>query len=196
MYSAAATSISSFELQGPAMMAGEYFKSACRSISSILSGSMMRRSSVRNINCDAYTLLSKDTSVSNVFTQSIEYEGISYDDLIKNLLVKDISKHFPFIKNRMHSLSEIQDGWDGDNAKSMSLISLMDMASFFSSVDKLPSEIGVFLGHEGEVIINWESSNNSIVDITFAGGYVCIDSNDEENELMLEEAIKTVADYI
>lgn len=71
------------------------------------------------------------------------------------------------VVERLIELSSFEDGWDNDGAKKMSLDSLTSFLTFAKNYPLDASDLGIFLGFEGEILINWHIKDGSLIDLDF-----------------------------
>lgn len=116
-------------------------------------------------------------------------------EIVKGNTLDSIKNLAPSIYKRLNSLSKVENGWDGEDAKSMSLVSLNNLKLFFSSLRKIPESIGVFLGYDGEIIINWPIGNNKLVDVYFHNDIINVVVDDMEYDFKVNEASSFVERY-
>jgi hypothetical protein len=133
---------------------------------------------------------------TSLLTEKLGLDEYDFQDVIKKSVVISIGKKAPSIFERLNFLSDVKYGWDGDNAKPMSLVSLMELKRFFEKFGDFSKEIGVFLGYDGEIIINWLSEEAGLVDVSFLNGYVSVVSDDDEYERSFEVALDHLKEII
>lgn len=104
------------------------------------------------------------------------HEAIAKELYIESLgLVLD-----PQAATRLRNLAAVEHGWDGSDAEPMALGSLATLQKFFRNAKCFADDIGFFLGYEGEILINWTSKAEGLIDIAFYEDYVVLSSDTEE----------------
>ncbi len=74
---------------------------------------------------------------------------------------------------RLAQIFDCEAGWDGSNARELSLESLHWCAQFISSYELRGKEVGVFMSPDGEMVLNWpKTAGGGLAEITFSkNGY-------------------------
>lgn len=75
----------------------------------------------------------------------------------------------PQVVKRLERLRQSKEGWDGQDALPLSPASLELMVSLFELYRELPKDLGVFLNHQGELVVNWKQTDGSTIDLVFSG---------------------------
>jgi hypothetical protein len=120
---------------------------------------------------------------------------INYMDSVKVNAITKISRIVPSISDRLKSLSVVESNWDGDNAKPMSLSSILNLEKLFLSMTKYPDDIGVFLGYDGEVIVNWTFGGN-LVDLYVYNKSATISYLDNEFDVDIDSLADCIENYV
>lgn len=82
--------------------------------------------------------------------------------------------------DRLSELVKVEHDWDDDGAKAMAVSSLSLFHTFALKSAITPSDLGIFLGFEGEILINWHMKDGKLIDIAFRDGMVEIYTDDSE----------------
>lgn len=95
-----------------------------------------------------------------------------HESLAKKLYVESISSSLTAgASARLQELVDVEAGWDGNGAESMSIESLSAMETFFQRAGRFSDDIGLFLGYDGEILINWTDPNGAVIDMAFVEGH-------------------------
>ncbi|WMJ01196.1 hypothetical protein RBU55_06485 [Pseudomonas chlororaphis subsp. aurantiaca] len=89
------------------------------------------------------------------------------------------------VKSRLEELASFDDDWDDDGAKKLSRESLISFLEFARKFELEPDDLGIFLGFDGEVLINWHSKDRTLIDIAFRGGKVEVYTDEFEEVFCL-----------
>lgn len=83
--------------------------------------------------------------------------------------------------DRLTELVKVEHDWDDDGAKQMSISSLSLFHKFSRRSEIAPCDLGVFLGFEGEILINWHMHDGKLIDIAFRDDQIEIYTDDGED---------------
>lgn len=82
--------------------------------------------------------------------------------------------------DRLSELVRVEHDWDNDGAKAMSISSLSLFHTFALKSGIAPADLGIFLGFEGEILINWHMNDGKLIDIAFRDGVIEIYTDEFE----------------
>ena len=68
---------------------------------------------------------------------------------------------------RLNTFRTLDEGWDGQHARSLDLESLRRLSSFFSATGLAPAGLAIFMTPEGFLVVNWHDAENRLVELEF-----------------------------
>jgi hypothetical protein len=98
---------------------------------------------------------------------------------------------------RFNSFLTYEDGWDGSDAKRLSLASVAVLEVFVANYDEFTSEPSLFLTRKGNLKLGWEDFSGRVIEIEFmpASFKYYIEQSDEEGSIRLAD-IKKLANKL
>jgi hypothetical protein len=111
-----------------------------------------------------------------------------HESLAKKLYIESIANALSEgASARLHELVAVEAGWDGGDAEPMSIESLATMETFFKKTGRFADDTGLFLGYDGEILINWTDSSGAMIDMAFLDGFAEIFTDSDEARYSIED---------
>lgn len=82
--------------------------------------------------------------------------------------------------DRLSELVKVEHNWDDDGAKQMSISSLSLFHKIVLKSEISPKDLGIFLGFDGEILINWHMHDGQLIDIAFRDEQIEIYTDHDE----------------
>jgi len=111
---------------------------------------------------------------------------------VKASYLRTFIEVFPQLGSRLTALANVEDGWDGHNANSMSFESLGCFRKFLFKTDLFADDIGIYLDHAGAFIISYTDPKHGLVDMTFHNLSVEVCTDEFERVMTIDQAISFV----
>jgi len=93
------------------------------------------------------------------------------------------------VGDRLQRLSESQAGWDGRDAQPMCLRSLENLVTLSQALTLPGQDLGLFLEHSGNLVINWPAANGSRADVSIGPCMLEICTDALNLELVIDDPL-------
>jgi hypothetical protein len=142
---------------------------------------------------------SKIDSLNNSALVSIvNFHKNAFDEIddVKIKIATHLGEVFPKISKRLITLAKVKDGWDGDDAKSMSVESLGMLRRFLLKAELSLEDMGLYLDYDGSIIISFTSLKVGLMDITFIRDRLIFSDDNDEQNYSLSESLESLSKWI
>lgn len=142
---------------------------------------------------------SKIDSLNNsALVSIINFHKNAFDEIddVKIKIATHLGEVFPKISKRLITLAKVKDGWDGDDAKSMSVESLGMLRRFLLKAELSLEDMGLYLDYDGSIIISFTSLKVGLMDITFIRDRLIFSDDNDEQNYSLSESLESLSKWI